>query len=122
MTVAQRAYLRIRIREIGNKKIDAILNKIKVPTLNELLLKEGRLYDTATLRKNFTGTNYFHDAHRLVFKNFDEIKRKHQELTEQRDNNPKILAIEKEMKELEDAAMFLKEPEVIKMLKEFEQK
>lgn len=125
MTVAQRGYLRNRITEIGNEKINAILNENVIPTISELLLKEGKLHDTTTLKKNFANASngtYYLEAQNLAFKNFEEIKKKHSKLIEQEDNDPRILAIRKEMKRLEDAAMFLKEPEVIEMLKEFEQK
>jgi hypothetical protein len=125
MTVTQREYLRNRIEEIGRKKINAILDKKgEVPTLQELLFQKGKLYDMITLKRNLIkagSDTYYMNVYSTAFKNFKELEDERSMLIKQRENDPKILAIKEKMKQLEDAAMFLKEPEVMNMLKEFEQ-
>lgn len=124
MTVRQREYLSSRIRNIANSKIRAIQEVLTpVPTENELFSREGKLYDQKTIRQNFSEltSNYHVDYNKLLYSNYQEVIKKREALNNVYSNNKSILAIRKKMQELEDAAMFLKEPEVIQMLKEFEQ-
>ena len=124
MTVTQREYLASRIRNIGNEKIRAIQTTLKSPpTEDELFLREGKLYNQKTIKQNFfnTTSKYHIDYNKLLYSNYEQIKTKLQRLNNNYNNNGAIVAVRKKMQELEDAAMFLKEPEIMKMLKEFEE-